>query len=130
MLLRLLPHDLVLSSWIVVENRTRTKVRGDPKRSPNERRRHHPSLRLSVIGPSFKNEFVDSDDEVDHDVFQPKRGSVTKSGRGNEFDTLAMVDLTTPLGEDDVMPRNEHYVVPERPRVQQFEHPAKMLEGF
>jgi hypothetical protein len=29
-----------------------------------------------------------------------------------------MVDLTTPLGEDEVMPKNEHYVVPERPKVQ------------
>jgi len=32
-----------------------------------------------------------------------------------EFHNLALVDLTTPLGEDEVLPRNEHYVVPERP---------------
>eukprot|EP01082_Thalassiosira_pseudonana_P015115 g13563.t1 g13563 contig82:15103-18358(+) len=99
--------------------------RRSKKKSKRKKKASSKSQTLSVIGPSYKNEFVDSDDEVDHDVFQPKRGSVTKSGRGNEFATLAMVDLTTPLGEDDVMPRNEHYVVPERPRVQQFEHPAK-----
>jgi hypothetical protein len=99
--------------------------RRSKKKSKRKKKASSKSQTLSVIGPSYKNEFVDSDDEDDHDVFQPKRGSVTKSGRGNEFDTLAMVDLTTPLGEDDVIPRNEHYVVPERPRVQQVEHPAK-----
>ena len=36
-----------------------------------------------------------------------------------EFQNLALVDLTTPLGEDEVMPRNEHYVVPERPPAEQ-----------
>ena len=54
---------------------------------------------------------VGSDDEDDNiiNMSRPKRGYVSK-----ELKNLALVDLTTPLGEDDVMPRNEHYVVPER----------------
>mmetsp|Transcript_13321 Transcript_13321/g.28903 ORF Transcript_13321/g.28903 Transcript_13321/m.28903 type:complete len:1049 (+) Transcript_13321:206-3352(+) len=54
--------------------------------------------------------FVESDDDDGDNVPQPKRGTVSKA-----FQNLALVDLTTPLGEDDVMPRNEHYIVPERP---------------
>lgn len=57
---------------------------------------------------------VESDDDDDDHVPQPKRGSANK-----EFQNLALVDLTTPLGEDEVMPRNEHYVVPERPVIEQ-----------
>ncbi|KAL9189983.1 hypothetical protein ACHAXT_009658 [Thalassiosira profunda] len=53
---------------------------------------------------------VESDDDDDDRAPGPKRGSVNK-----ESQNLALVDLTTPLGEDDVMPRNEHYVVPDRP---------------
>ena len=60
------------------------------------------------------HQIVTSDDEDDNDNNnvsrpRPKRGYVSK-----ELKNLALVDLTTPLGEDDVMPRNEHYVVPER----------------
>ncbi len=58
------------------------------------------------------HQFVASDDEDDNNNVsrsRPKRGYVSK-----ELKNLALVDLTTPLGEDDVMPRNEHYVVPER----------------
>ena len=64
----------------------------------------------------FKNEkIVESDDDDDDDNLpQLKRESVNK-----EFQNLALVDLTTPLGEDEVMPRNEHYVVPERPPAEQ-----------
>ena len=60
------------------------------------------------------HQIVASDDEDDvsnnnTSRSRPKRGYVSK-----ELKNLALVDLTTPLGEDDVMPRNEHYVVPER----------------
>jgi len=60
---------------------------------------------------------ADSDDEDDDHVPRTKRGSIGKGDRAKEFANLALVDLTTPLGEDDVMPRNEHYVVPDRPPV-------------
>jgi hypothetical protein len=61
---------------------------------------------------------ADSDDEDDDNVPQTKRACSSKGNRALEFANLALVDLTTPLGEDEVMPRNEHYVVPERPKVQ------------
>ena len=60
---------------------------------------------------------ADSDDEDDDHVSRTKRGSTGKGDRAKEYANLALVDLTTPLGEDDVMPRNEHYVVPDRPPV-------------
>jgi len=60
---------------------------------------------------------ADSDDEDDNHVTRTKRGSIGKGDRAKEYANLALVDLTTPLGEDDIMPRNEHYVVPERPPV-------------
>jgi len=60
---------------------------------------------------------VESDDD-DDDNNAPSRSN--KFGIVNkDFQNLALVDLTTPLGEDEVMPRNEHYVVPERPTVEQ-----------
>ena len=61
--------------------------------------------------PTKAHHIVGSDDEDDtiHNMSRPKRGYASK-----ELKNLALVDLTTPLGEDDVMPRNEHYVVPER----------------
>ena len=37
-----------------------------------------------------------------------------KPGRAKEFENLALVDLTTPLGDHEVFPRNEHYTVPQR----------------
>lgn len=59
---------------------------------------------------SKRHQFVESDDDNDDNtVPRPNRGNVSK-----ELHQLALVDLTTPLGEDEVMPRNEHYVVPER----------------
>ena len=61
---------------------------------------------------------ADSDDEDDDHMPHSRRGGAGKGDRSKEFANLAMVDLTTPLGEDEVMPRNEHYVVPERPKVQ------------
>ena len=63
----------------------------------------------------------DDDDDDNNAPSQPKRGSVHK-----DFQNLALVDLTTPLGEDEVMPRNEHYVVPERPTTErQQQSPPK-----
>ncbi len=62
---------------------------------------------------------ADSDDEDDDHAVRTKRGSIGKGDRAKDYANLALVDLTTPLGADDIMPRNpEHYVVPERPPVQ------------
>jgi len=72
-----------------------------------------------TVGGSTKHQttIVESDDGDDDDN-APSRSN--KRGRiHKDFQNLALVDLTTPLGEDEVMPRNEHYVVPERPIVEQ-----------
>ncbi|KAL3793355.1 LOW QUALITY PROTEIN: hypothetical protein ACHAW5_006339 [Stephanodiscus triporus] len=63
---------------------------------------------------------VESDDEDDDNVPRLKRGGVSK-----EVHNLALVDLTTPLGEDEVMPRNEHYVAPMRPPSKSKSSPTK-----
>ena len=74
----------------------------------------------SNLQSSQKINFAVSDDEDDNEAYQPKRNNPTsiKPGRAKEFENLALVDLTTPLGEHEVMPRNEHYVVPDRPKNQ------------
>jgi len=62
----------------------------------------------------IQRQVLDYDDDEDNmPLQQSKRTNVNK-----EFKDLALVDLTTPLGEDEVMPVNEHYVVPERPAPQ------------
>lgn len=53
---------------------------------------------------------VFEDDDDNHSPAGPKPMSNVEK----EFENLALVDLTTPLGEDEVMPVNQHYVVPER----------------
>lgn len=55
---------------------------------------------------------LDDDDEDDMSGIPTSRGQ--KPGRNKEFKGLAMVDLTTPLQEDEVMPERKHRVVPER----------------
>ena len=54
-------------------------------------------------------DFDDDDDDRSPAGPKPRSNNVEK-----EFESLALVDLTTPLGEDEVMPVNQHYVVPER----------------
>jgi len=61
--------------------------------------------------------FVESDDDDDDHNDTAHSPSKRGSAVSREFQNLALVDLTTPLGEDEVMPRNEHYVVPDRPPV-------------
>ena len=80
------------------------------------------SQTFSSMGSSSKQELIVSDDEEDDDneiEVQSKRASK----RGRAFENLALVDLTTPLGEDDVILQNQHYVVPDRPRMEP--QPAK-----
>uniref|UniRef100_A0A7S1ZTK9 Clathrin/coatomer adaptor adaptin-like N-terminal domain-containing protein n=1 Tax=Ditylum brightwellii TaxID=49249 RepID=A0A7S1ZTK9_9STRA len=58
-----------------------------------------------------------SEDDGDNDdnLLSMKPSAASKRGaRSNEFKGLAKVDLTTPLRDDEVMPRNEHRVVPEK----------------
>jgi len=45
----------------------------------------------------------------------PSRRSGGRKATGKEFNSLAKVDLTMPLREDEVMPERKHRVVPDRP---------------
>lgn len=83
---------------------------GRKQKKKKKKTKNIPKQRMGVA-------IADSDEEEDDHLPQTKRGSAGKGDRAKEFANLALVDLTTPLGEDDVMPRNEHYVVPERPPV-------------
>ncbi|KAL7549328.1 hypothetical protein ACHAWF_012601 [Thalassiosira exigua] len=75
------------------------------------KRKKKKKTKKAAAGAPRHLKFVESDDEdEDHAPHQPKRQDLNK-----DFQNLALVDLTTPLGEDEVMPRNEHHVVPERP---------------
>lgn len=78
----------------------------------------------TATGSTTKHQttIVESDDDDDDNNVPSrsnKRGSVNK-----DFQNLALVDLTTPLGEDEVMPRNEHYVVPEKPTTEEQQQPT------
>jgi len=72
----------------------------------------------TVGSTKHQTTIVESDDE-DDDNNVPSRSNNKRGIINKDFQNLALVDLTTPLGEDEVMPRNEHYVVPERPNVEQ-----------
>ena len=84
----------------------------ESERKQNKRKKKTKKIPKQRMGVAIA---ADSDDEDEDHVAQTKRGSAGKGDRANDFANLALVDLTSPLGEDDVMPRNEHYVVPERP---------------
>ena len=49
------------------------------------------------VEATFKNNFAGSDDDDDHELYQPKKTSLTtKTVRAKEFENLALVDLNTP----------------------------------
>lgn len=100
------------------EGQTEPKI---AKKKKKKARQRSAAMNVSSnIQSSLKIDFAVSDDEDDNETYQPKRSNPTteKPGRAKEFENLALVDLTTPLGEHEVMPKNEHYVVPNRPKTQ------------
>ncbi len=65
----------------------------------------------STLGPSRASvEIYTSDDEGNDEKFAANR----KHGPGKEFASLAQIDLTTPLRDDEVMPERKHHVVADR----------------
>jgi hypothetical protein len=70
----------------------------------------------SVPTPSSRNvepmAVYESEDDDDEDGHGSR--AVQSKGLGKEFASLARVDITTPLREDEVMPERKHRVVPER----------------
>ncbi|KAL3909482.1 MAG: hypothetical protein SGILL_008071, partial [Bacillariaceae sp.] len=70
----------------------------------------------SMMGSGFGQNVTvyTSDDDEEDDVRIPPSRRGKGKGAGKEFSGLAKVDLTTPLGEDEVMPERKHRVVPER----------------
>jgi AP-3 complex subunit delta-1 len=71
------------------------------------------------IEQGFENmtiyESEDEDDDDDIRLQQSKRSGGRKVGTGKELNSLANVDLSLPLREDEVMLERKHRVVPERP---------------
>jgi len=57
-----------------------------------------------------KQQIYDSDDDEDESITNINN----KSSHLRGFEDLAMVDLTTPLGDDELMPMNNHRTVPPR----------------
>jgi AP-3 complex subunit delta-1 len=81
---------------------------------------HTPPDTIDSIGQAFGNTVAiyDSDDDEDGDNHGRAHVSRRQHGRkgvpGKEFSSLAQVDLTMPLRDDEVMPERKHRVVPER----------------
>lgn len=70
----------------------------------------------------------DDDDDDTLDIFAPNQPHANKKGQnktGKEFASLANVDLTAPLREDEVMPINTHRKVPERRQIFAETKPTK-----
>mmetsp|Transcript_3330 Transcript_3330/g.4441 ORF Transcript_3330/g.4441 Transcript_3330/m.4441 type:complete len:1330 (+) Transcript_3330:204-4193(+) len=71
---------------------------------------------------------IDSDDDDDDEpIAAMYRGKLKapSSMRAEDFDSLAQIDLTTPLRDDEVMPKHEHRVVPDRSVVEVAESTKK-----
>ncbi|KAL7467989.1 hypothetical protein ACHAXS_008218 [Conticribra weissflogii] len=101
----------------------------DKKPKKKKKNKAKKNSRLQVV-PSAKvpskQELIVSDDDDDEADGLHEKSCGYSSKKGRPFENLALVDLTTPLGEEDVMPRNEHYVVPDRPRTKpEFENSMK-----
>jgi AP-3 complex subunit delta-1 len=85
------------------------------------------------LGQGFGNVTVyGSDDDDDNEAKERLLATRVPGQRtpGKEFDSLARVDLTMPLREDEVMPERRHRVVPERPvgSLQPFSDQPKILD--
>ena len=86
----------------------------DASRGSGTKSRKKKKKKASTTRAMKVQQIVHESDEDDDDAKARQQLQRGVSGVSKEFHNLAMVDLTTPLGEDEVMPRNEHYVVPER----------------
>ena len=74
------------------------------------------SLDTSTTRPVVKAvTMYESDEDDDDDDVLLSMSATKKRSASKEFAGLASVDLTTPLREDEVMPRFEHRTVPQRP---------------
>ncbi|KAG7362250.1 adaptin N terminal region-domain containing protein [Nitzschia inconspicua] len=93
------------------------------KKKKKEKKQKHeihipPDAMSLMTGPTFGQNVTiySSDDEDDADVrLPPGRRAGKKGAAGKEFSSLAKVDLTMPLRDDEVMPERKHRVVPDRP---------------
>jgi AP-3 complex subunit delta len=96
---------------------------GKKKKKKKNKKRIHEVQVVSdplntMMGPVFGQNVTvyTSDDEDDNDTrLLPGRRPVKKGAPGREFRSLAKVDLTMPLRDDEVMPERKHRVVPDRP---------------
>lgn len=95
---------------------------GKKKKKKKEKKHKHPMVQIppgtmDSIGQVFGNNvaiYGSDDDEDDVRINPTRRTQGRKGGHGKEFNSLAKVDLTMPLREDEVMPERKHRVVPER----------------
>jgi hypothetical protein len=87
------------------------------KKEKKMKKKQLPAVALSTEKPAT---VYDSDDDEEKDgKHLPTHGNPKKSNVGKDFAGLALVDLTTPLAEDEVMPKREHRKVPERVAVEE-----------
>ncbi|KAL3945881.1 MAG: hypothetical protein SGBAC_000032 [Bacillariaceae sp.] len=113
------------------------EVAGEKKKKPKhkKKKKHSKNQAQSSLNTSFDtNAFAvyGSDDDEDNNLIGGAMRSSTNGGQrtiGNEFDSLAKVDLTKPLREDEVMPERRHRVVPETaPSAQPFSGPPQLMD--
>ena len=102
------------------EEQDRRKKARKKKEKKEKRSKQNDTLLLSGIEsptPAFERaasvEVYNSDEEEEDEDMATKTQQARKKGPGKEFASLAQVDLTTPLREDEVMPERKHHVVSE-----------------
>ena len=85
--------------------RTRRK-----KKEKKKKKQHHAVVETVMMQAAPVTVYGSDDDDDDDQLLSMPR----KTNMSKDFAGLASVDLTTPLGEDEVMPNREHRRVPER----------------
>ncbi|KAL3922964.1 MAG: hypothetical protein SGILL_001922 [Bacillariaceae sp.] len=100
------------------QEKKKKKKKKDKKQRQEVQVPPHVNMDL-VMGSGFGQNVTvyTSEDDDEDDVRLPpsRRGGKNKGQAGKEFSSLAKVDLTMPLRDDEVMPERKHRIVPERP---------------
>lgn len=95
------------------EDNTSKKKKKKKKKSSKPKHKH--AFPLGAM-PGSSVAVYDSDDDGLAYSAGPSKNSQSRRP-GKEFESLAKVDLTEPLREDEVMPERRHRIVPEAPQI-------------
>ena len=101
------------------DNKSKKKKKKDKRSRKQEAKEQINAFGVDTLNMRQGVAIYDSDDDEDgptgNMMLPSGRRAGGKKATGKEFNSLAKVDLTMPLREDEVMPERKHHVVPDRP---------------